>query len=186
MLMEQLETGNKPIYHWVPLEEISPNMGITVIASEDQKFPIHYGFDLKSIADALKQPRDKRRGASTISQQVAKNLFLWNDRSYVRKGIEAHLTLLIETLWPKRRILEVYLNIAEFGPGVYGVGAASLVFWGKSPMHLSQYECGILAAVLPNPKSLSATRPSSYVIKRAGNILDQVYNLGGTLYLSQL
>jgi len=186
MLTEQLITDYKPHYQWVPLEEISPYMGIAVVASEDQKFPNHYGFDLDSITDALNGPSDTQRGASTISQQVAKNLFLWNGRSYVRKGIEAWLTVLIETLWPKRRILEIYLNIAEFGPGIYGVGAASLSLWKKSPLHLSLHECTVLAAVLPNPKTMSAAQPSPYVRKRASDILRQVNSLGGTSYLSKL
>jgi len=186
MLTEQLITDRKPLYQWVPLEEISPYMGIAVVASEDQKFPDHYGFDLESINHALNQSSITQRGASTISQQVAKNLFLWNGRSYVRKGIEAWLTVLIESFWPKRRILEVYLNIAEFGPGVYGVGAASLSLWQKSPLHLSLHECTVLAAVLPNPKTMSAIQPSPYVRKRASDILTQVHQLGGTQYLSRL
>jgi monofunctional biosynthetic peptidoglycan transglycosylase len=186
MLTEQWQTDQKPLYEWVSLDEISPYMGIAVVASEDQKFPHHYGFDLQSIADALNQSTDRPRGASTISQQVAKNLFLWNGRSYVRKGIEAWLTVLIETLWPKQRILEVYVNIAEFGPGIYGVGAASLTFWSKSPLHLTAYDCAVLAAVLPNPKRMSAAQPSAYVQQRATHILRQIRNLGGPQYLNQL
>jgi len=186
MLVEQWQTDQKPAYQWVPLEEMSPYMGIAVVASEDQKFPHHYGFDLESIAEALEQSSDRPRGASTISQQVAKNLFLWNSRSYVRKGIEVWLTVLIETLWPKQRILEVYLNIAEFAPGVYGTGAASLALWSKSPLHLSPYECSVLAAVLPNPKRMSAAQPSAYVQKRAADILAQIKSLGGPEYLNQI
>src|SRR5690606_5359153 len=129
------------------------------IAAEDQKFPVHHGFDFDSIADALNERRTRRRGASTISQQVAKNLYLWNGHSYVRKGIEAYLTLWIETLWTKERILAVYLNIAEFGPGVYGAPAASRRYFHKSASRLTLYESALLAAVLPNPKRMSAGRP---------------------------
>jgi monofunctional biosynthetic peptidoglycan transglycosylase len=186
MLAEQWQTDQKPVYQWVPLEEISPCMGIAVVAAEDQKFPHHYGFDMQSIADALRQPTDRPRGASTISQQVAKNLYLWNGRSYVRKGIEAWLTVFIETLWPKQRILEVYLNIAEFGPGIYGVGAASMMIWDKSPLHLTSYDCTVLAAVLPNPKRMSAALPSAYVQKRAADIRTQINRLGGPQYLNQI
>jgi monofunctional biosynthetic peptidoglycan transglycosylase len=130
MMASQL-IGTPVDYRWVDLEEISPYAALAVIASEDQLFPFHTGFDMKSIRQAVRQNahRKRPRGASTISQQVAKNLFLWNGASYVRKGIEAYLTVLIEALWPKERILEVYLNIAEFGPGVYGVEAESMKFW---------------------------------------------------------
>jgi monofunctional biosynthetic peptidoglycan transglycosylase len=161
-------------------------MGIAVIAAEDQKFPNHYGFDLESIAREMNRESSRRRGASTISQQVAKNMYLWNGRSYLRKGIEAYMTVLIETFLPKRRILEIYLNIAEFGPGVYGVGAASRAFLNKSPRNLSSVDCTVLAAVLPSPKRMSVEDPSPYVRKRASQIRSQVYSLGGTQYLSQL
>ncbi len=186
MLTERITSDRKPDYVWVSLENMSACMAIAVIAAEDQKFPDHYGFDVESIVEALNEPGDRPRGASTISQQVAKNLYLWNGRSYVRKGIEAYLTVLIETLWPKRRIMEVYLNIAEFGPGVYGVGAASVLLRRVYPMELSAYDCTVLAAVLPNPKKMSAAKPSTYVNKRASDILAQVNSLGGATYLDQL
>jgi len=186
MLLEHWQTDSKPAYHWIDWDNINPDMAIAVVAAEDQKFPDHYGFDLESIRDALEAPGDRPRGASTISQQVAKNLFLWNGRSYVRKGIEAWFTVLIETLWPKQRILEVYLNIAEFGPGVYGVGAAGALLLDKYPLDFSLQDCSVLAAVLPNPKKMSVAAPSAYVHKRASDIQRQISRLGGTSYLDKL
>jgi monofunctional biosynthetic peptidoglycan transglycosylase len=170
---------------WVAYEDISPNVKIAVIASEDQKFPTHYGFDLDQIDHAIEERESGRRvrGASTITQQVAKNLFLWPGQSFLRKGLEAYLTLLIETLWPKQRILEIYLNVAEFGPGIYGVGAASTHYFRHPPAKLSPPEGALLAAVLPSPKHLKADRPSAYVQRRIGAILDQEAALGGSGYL---
>jgi monofunctional biosynthetic peptidoglycan transglycosylase len=175
-------------YDWVDLEQISPHAALAVIASEDQQFPFHTGFDLKSIREAVRENahRKRPRGASTISQQVAKNLFLWNGASYVRKGIEAWLTVLIETLWPKERILEVYLNVAEFGPGVYGVEAASLRFYRKHAARLTRAEAATLAAVLPNPIRMHADRPSVYVMSRRDWILGQMRGLGGRQYLESV
>lgn len=170
-------------YQWQSLSRISSHLQIAVIAAEDQKFPVHYGFDFDSIADALNEKRTRRRGASTISQQVAKNLYLWNGRSYLRKCIEAYLTLWIELLWTKERILEVYLNIAEFGPGVYGASAASHRFFDKSVNQLTPYESALLAAVLPNPRRMSAARPSHYVRGRAAEILDIIPSLADSLPL---
>lgn len=180
------ESGRQAKQHWRPLDAISPWLQISVIASEDQKFPHHYGFDIESIQKSLDENRKRPRGASTISQQVAKNLFLWNGRSYVRKAIEAWFTLLIETLWPKERILEVYLNIAEFGPGVYGAEAAARSFFGVPAQRISPWQAGLLAAVLPNPKRMSAARPSEYVRSRAYTINDMARQLGGRSYLEQL
>jgi monofunctional biosynthetic peptidoglycan transglycosylase len=175
-------------YDWMDLEQISPHAALAVIASEDQQFPFHTGFDLKSIREAVRENahRKRPRGASTISQQVAKNLFLWNGASYVRKGIEAWLTVLIETLWPKERILEVYLNVAEFGPGVYGVEAASLRFYRKHAARLTRAEAATLAAVLPNPIRMHADRPSAYVMSRRDWILGQMRGLGGRQYLESV
>jgi monofunctional biosynthetic peptidoglycan transglycosylase len=172
-------------YKWTPWDKISPHAGIAVVAAEDQMFPEHFGFDLESISDAIdKRSKGKRlRGASTISQQVAKNLFLWSDRSFVRKGLEAYFTVLIELTWPKRRILEVYLNIAEFGDGIYGVAAAGEAFFKKSPSNLNLADAALLAAVLPNPVRLRADRPSDYVNRRRLWILGQMYQLGGAAYL---
>jgi monofunctional biosynthetic peptidoglycan transglycosylase len=166
-------------YQWVNWEKISPHAPLAVVAAEDQKFPFHWGFDRQAITDAWQERVEgiRFRGASTISQQVAKNLFLWPGKSFIRKGIEAYFTLLIEILWPKQRILEVYLNIAEFGNGIYGVGAASKIFFGKAPNRLKRQECALMAAVLPNPSRLHIGRPSSYVLSRSEWILQEMKRL---------
>ncbi len=155
-------------YRWVDLNKISLHAPIAVVAAEDQKFPVHWGFDRESIEEAWIERANgiRVRGASTISQQVAKNLFLWPGRNLLRKGVEAYFTALIELLWPKRRIIEVYLNIAEFGKGVFGIAAAGKTFFKKPPIRLTRWECALLAAVLPNPKRFRAARPSSYVLRR--------------------
>jgi monofunctional glycosyltransferase len=174
-------------YEWVGWRKIAPTAPLAVIASEDQRFADHHGFDFDSIEDALAD-RDKGRrlrGASTISQQVAKNLFLWPGRSFVRKGLEAYFTVLIEALWPKRRILEVYLNIAEMGDGIFGVEAASQRYFKKSASRLSSEEAAVLAAVLPNPHRLRAGRPSAFVEERREWILRQMDQLGGTGYIKR-
>lgn len=173
-------------HHWVPLREISPEMPIAVIAAEDQKFAVHSGFDWSSIGNAISEGDARPRGASTLTQQVAKNLFLWPERSLLRKGLEAWFTVLLETLWPKRRILEVYLNVAEFGPGVYGVGAASERYFGKPAARLTRAESALLAAVLPSPRRLRVAQPSPYVLERAAWIERHVARLGGRSYLSRL
>jgi monofunctional biosynthetic peptidoglycan transglycosylase len=175
-------------YDWVPLEGISPRMALAVIAAEDQLFADHKGFDMEAIGKALKHNQRGRRvrGASTISQQVAKNLFLWPGRSYLRKGLEAGLTLMIEGLWPKRRILEVYLNIAEFGDGIYGVGAASRQLMKTDPDRLSRNQAARLAAILPSPKRYSARNPGPYVQRRTAWIERQMSHLGGEAFLQQL
>jgi monofunctional biosynthetic peptidoglycan transglycosylase len=172
-------------YEWVNLERISPYAAIAVIASEDQQFPFHAGFDLNSIRESVRASERGRklRGASTISQQVAKNLFLWNGRSFVRKGVEAWMTVLIELTWPKERILEVYLNIVELGRGVYGMEAAARRFYHKPAARLTSSEAAILAAVLPNPIRMHAERPSTYVLSRRDWILGQMRALGGASYL---
>lgn len=175
-------------YQWVALEKISPNMALAAVAAEDQLFPHHWGFDFESIREALeRQQRGGRlRGASTITQQVAKNLFLWNGRSYLRKGIEAYFTILLELLWPKSRTLEVYLNVAEFGDGIYGVGAAAQIYLRKSPSELTRSDAALLAAVLPSPKRFKVKRPSSYVRQRRYWIQQQMGQLGGIDYLKDL
>jgi len=180
--------GYKTRYKWTSWNKISPHAGIAVVAAEDQMFPEHFGFDFESISDAVeKHSRGKRlRGASTISQQVAKNLFLWSGRSFIRKGFEAYFTLLIEITWPKQRILEVYLNIAEFGRGIFGVGAASEAFFKKPPSKLRPSEAALLAAVLPNPIRLRADRPTIYVQNRCEWILGQMEQLGGAAYLKSM
>ncbi len=166
---------------WVDWQAISPHMGIAVIASEDQRFAEHWGFDLDSIQNAIEERRNggPTRGASTISQQVAKNLFLWPGRSWVRKGLEAYVTVLVELFWPKQRILEVYLNVAQFGAKTFGVGAASRRFFGKRASALSAREAALLAAVLPNPVRMRADDPSPYVRQRARWIQGQMRRLGG-------
>ena len=167
-------------YQWTDWRDISPDLKLAVVAAEDQRFLDHAGFDLGSIQKAMEQNRGRRRarGASTLSQQVAKNLFLWPGRSFVRKGIEAGLTVLIEIAWPKQRILEVYLNVAEFGDGVYGAGAASRRFFNKKPSRLTRHEAAVLAAVLPSPKRFRADQPSTYVQRRSWWIERQMSHLG--------
>jgi monofunctional biosynthetic peptidoglycan transglycosylase len=188
ILRERLVSDEPVHYDWVPYEEISVNLAIAVVAAEDQKFPIHHGFDWESIQDALEDARngDDLRGASTISQQVAKNLYLTPGQSWIRKGTEAYLTAWIELLWPKHRILEVYVNVAEFGPGVFGVGAAAERLIGKPPSELSAYDASVLAAVLPSPKRMSVASPSTYVRTRAGQIRRSVRQLGGVAYLADI
>lgn len=170
--------------NWVPIEAISTALAVAVVASEDQKFPDHFGFDIEAIQSALSEDRGRMRGASTLTQQLAKNLYLWPGRSLFRKGLEAWLTLWIEITWSKQRILEVYLNVVEFGPGVYGVGEASKAFFNKSPAELTRHEAALLAAVLPNPKQLSADRPSPYVYQRARAIQEAMSYLGGAHHLA--
>lgn len=172
-------------YHWVPWRDVSAQLPIALIASEDQKFPSHHGFDVQAIRDAMDEADDgeRLRGASTISQQTAKNLFLWSGRSFVRKGLEAYFTVLLEITWPKQRILEVYTNIAEFGDGIYGADAAAHTFFREAPSQLDAYQSALLASVLPNPKRLHADRPSPYVLNHAQWTQRQVRQLGGIGYL---
>jgi monofunctional glycosyltransferase len=175
-------------HRWVDLSQISPNLPLAVVASEDQKFPEHWGFDVEAIEKAyeLNQHSHRVHGASTISQQVAKNLFLWSGRSYFRKGLEAYFTVLIEACWPKRRILEIYLNIAEFGYGTYGAEAAAERFFHERASQLSRSDSALLAAVLPNPQLLSAAAPSAYVQKRRDWILGQMQALGGSEMMDEI
>lgn len=170
---------------WVGHDEISPWMALAVIASEDQKFPVHWGFDVAAIESVLDNSNEKMRGASTLSQQTAKNLFLWDGRSWVRKGLEAGLTVGIETVWTKRRIVTVYLNIAEFGDGVFGVEAASQRFFHKPASRLSMSEAALLAAVLPNPIRFRADAPSGYIRQRQQWIMRQMRQLGGEGFLQR-
>jgi len=173
---------------WVSMDEISPLMGLAVIAAEDQKFPEHWGFDVSAIEKALEhnERNEKRiRGASTLSQQTAKNLFLWDGRSWVRKGLEAGLTLGMETVWSKKRILTVYLNIAEFGDGVFGVEAAAQRYFHKPASRLSLSEVALLAAVLPNPLRFKANAPSGYVRSRQAWIMRQMRQLGGESFMRE-
>jgi monofunctional biosynthetic peptidoglycan transglycosylase len=172
-------------YHWMPWQRISPHLPVAVVASEDQKFPHHWGFDFDAIGKAIDENKWRRRprGASTITQQVAKNLFLWSGRSYLRKVLEAYFTMVLELVWPKRRIIEVYLNIAQFGPGIYGVEAASRAYFSKPASQVSKSEAALLASVLPNPRKLKAANPSDYVRQRAREIEAQMEQLGGAAYL---
>ncbi|MDI5834739.1 monofunctional biosynthetic peptidoglycan transglycosylase [Shewanella xiamenensis] len=167
-------------HQWRSLEQISPELQLAVIAAEDQKFAGHSGFDLDAISSAIEynQKGKKVRGASTLSQQAAKNLFMWSSRSFIRKGIEAWFTLLMELFWDKARILEVYLNIVEFGPGIYGAEAAAKHYFGKSAAKLTRYEASLLAAVLPNPWRYKVSPPSSYVEQRSAWIRKQMRQLG--------
>ncbi|WP_373500740.1 monofunctional biosynthetic peptidoglycan transglycosylase [Desulfococcus sp.] len=167
-------------HQWVPLEKIATAMQLSAIAAEDQLFPRHRGFDWRAIAAAMEdnEERDRVRGASTITQQTAKNLFLWPSRTWLRKGVEAYFTVLLETFWPKQRILEVYLNIVEFGPNLYGVEAAGRHFYGRSAARLNADQAARLAAVLPNPYRYRADRPSDYVIRRGRWIRQQMRQLG--------
>lgn len=173
---------------WVSMDEISPWMGLAVIAAEDQKFPQHWGFDVSAIEKALahnERNENRIRGASTLSQQTAKNLFLWDGRSWVRKGLEAGLTLGMETVWSKKRILTIYLNIAEFGDGVFGVEAAAQRYFHKPASRLSLSEAALLAAVLPNPIRFKANAPSGYVRNRQAWIMRQMRQLGGESFMRE-
>ncbi|MDA8492705.1 monofunctional biosynthetic peptidoglycan transglycosylase [Kluyvera georgiana] len=173
---------------WVSMDEITPWMGLAVIAAEDQKFPDHWGFDVSAIEKALahnERNENRIRGASTLSQQTVKNLFLWDGRSWVRKGLEAGLTLGMETVWSKKRILTVYLNIAEFGDGIFGVEAASQRYFHKSASQLTMAEAALLAAVLPNPIRFKANAPSGYVRSRQAWILRQMRQLGGEGFMRE-
>ncbi|MGB8665350.1 MAG: monofunctional biosynthetic peptidoglycan transglycosylase [Serratia inhibens] len=173
---------------WVSMDDISPQMALAVMAAEDQKFPEHWGFDVAAIEKALShnERRPTRiRGASTLSQQTAKNLFLWDGRSWLRKGLEAGLTSGIELIWTKRRILTVYLNIVEFGDGIFGVEEASQRFFNKPAKRLTASEAALLAAVLPNPHRFKAGAPSGYVIQRQQWIMRQMRQLGGEGFLKE-
>jgi monofunctional biosynthetic peptidoglycan transglycosylase len=174
-------------YRWRDWDALSPHLPIALVAAEDQKFPTHRGFDFDAIDAALAryQGDGRLRGASTISQQVARNLYLWSGRSWLRKGLEAWYTVLIEALWPKRRILEIYVNVAEFGDGIYGAEAAAQRFFGKPASALTAAESARLAAVLPNPRRFRADAPSPYVLRRQHWIEQQLRQLGGPEYLRE-
>ncbi|HAL65858.1 MAG TPA: monofunctional biosynthetic peptidoglycan transglycosylase [Bacteroidales bacterium] len=165
---------------WKSLDEISPNLWLAVVASEDNNFVKHHGFDIDAIKKAQKhnQTHARKRGASTISQQVAKNVFLWPSRTWVRKGLEAYFTFLIETFWSKKRILEVYLNVIEIGPGIYGAEAASQIYFHKPASKLTRGEAALIAAVLPAPLRRNPAKPSSYVLSRQQWILWNMNNIG--------
>ena len=177
---QQVSEGSdvKLSHHWVPLERISPSMPVAVIASEDANFLKHHGFDYKAIEHAAKRnrehPEKQKLGASTISQQTAKNVFLWPGRSWVRKGFEVYFTALIELLWSKQRIMEVYLNSIEMGDGIYGVDAVAEEHFQTNAKNLSQEQCALIAATLPNPRKFSSKNPSDYIRKRQTRILKEM------------
>ena len=177
---EQMKEGRelRMSHNWVSLNEMSESMPIAVIASEDANFFSHHGFDFKAIEHAAKRnrqhPEKQTLGASTISQQTAKNVFLWPGRSWVRKGFEVYFTALIELMWPKERILEVYLNSIETGEGIYGVEAVSRDNWGLHASQISKEQCALIAATLPNPRKFSSKNPSSYILKRQKRIVREM------------
>lgn len=175
-------------YQWFSYDNISKQMALAVVAAEDQNFPNHFGFDFDQIEKAIEQSNRGRklRGASTITQQVAKNLFLWEGRSFIRKGFEAYFTVLIELLWSKERILEIYLNIIETGNMMFGVGAASEIYFKKIPGKLTRSQAALIAATIPNPKRFNVKKPSGYVLRRQGWILRQMSSLGGVDYIKNL
>ena len=174
---EQMKAGKevKMAHHWIPIERMPEAMPLALIASEDANFMEHHGFDFKAIEDAAKHNREhpnrRKHGASTISQQTAKNVFLWPDRSWVRKGLEVYFTVLIELFWSKERILEVYLNTVEMGNGIYGVEAVAREHFNTSAEKLSRKECALIVATLPNPRQFSSKHPSAYMKKRQKQIL---------------
>ena len=184
------EGGEPPyVYHeWVDWELIPDTVALAVLAAEDQRFPTHRGFDLVELRKAVEtfQEGGRLRGASTISQQTAKNLFLWSGRDYLRKGLELWLTTLIEGLWSKQRILEVYLNIAQLGPDTYGVGAASWRYLSRPVGAVDARQAALLAAVLPNPNIYRLDQPSLKVRRRAARIAQQMERLGGPAYLRKI
>lgn len=172
--------------NWKPLNEISPQLMLAVIAAEDQNFPHHYGFDFKALSEVISHHSAGRiRGASTISQQTAKNLYLWNGRSWLRKGMEALFTLAIELVWGKKRIITVYLNIAQFGPGIFGAEAAARYYFHQSASQLTASQAALLAAVLPNPVRWRVNAADSYIKQRQQWIMAQMEQLGGKRFLQQ-
>lgn len=180
MLQRSVGEGVTTNYRWTPLEEISPHLPLAVVASEDNLFTTHNGFDFEQIRIAQEEARKGKRlrGASTISQQTAKNVFLWNGRSWVRKGLEAYFTVLIEAIWGKRRIMEVYLNCIEMGNGIYGAAAIARKHFGTTPDKLTRSQCALIAATLPNPRIYNSKRPSKYMLRRQQAILKNMKNIG--------
>ena len=179
-LSQQLSSGKelKLHHHWIPLDKISPSLPTAVMASEDARFLEHHGFDYKAIEQAamrnIKHPEKRKLGASTISQQTAKNVFLWPGRSWIRKGFEVYFTTLIEIMWPKQRIMEVYLNSIEMGDGIYGADAVAQWHFNTTAEHLSKSQCALIAVSLPNPRKFNSANPSSYMLKRQRRILQEM------------
>ena len=179
-LAQQVDEGKSMTlhHHWVPLTEISPSLPIAVMASEDARFLEHHGFDYKAIEHAamrnMKHPEKRKLGASTISQQTAKNVFLWPGRSWVRKGFEVYFTFLIELMWSKERIMEVYLNSIEMGDGIYGADAVAEHHFNTTADKLTKAQCALIAVSLPNPRRFNSARPSGYMLKRQSRILREM------------
>ncbi len=179
---------NRINYNFVPYDRISDHLKVAVMASEDQKFPSHIGFDFEAIDNAMEHNKKSKRkhGASTISQQTAKNVFLWDGRNFIRKGLEAYFTTLIEFVWGKERILEVYLNVAEMGNLTFGADAAAHKYFKKSAQKLSLDEAASIVAVLPNPILFKVKKPTKFIIKRKAWIINQYNALGGRQYLKEI
>ena len=179
-LAQQVGAGEemKWHHHWVPIEDISPALSLAVMASEDANFLTHHGFDFKAIEHAamrnMKHPEKRKMGASTISQQTAKNVFLWPGRSWTRKGFEVYFTTLIEVMWSKERIMEVYLNSIEMGDGIYGADAVAEQHFNKTAKELTRAQCALIAATLPNPRRFNSAKPSKYMLKRQKRILHEM------------
>ena len=179
-LAQQVGAGEemKWHHHWVPIEDISPALSLAVMASEDANFLSHHGFDFKAIEHAamrnMKHPEKRKMGASTISQQTAKNVFLWPGRSWTRKGFEVYFTTLIEVMWSKERIMEVYLNSIEMGDGIYGADAVAEQHFNKTAKELTRAQCALIAATLPNPRRFNSAKPSKYMLKRQKRILHEM------------
>ena len=179
--LAQQSAADQPLtlhHHWVPLDEISPSLPVAVIASEDARFMEHNGFDYKAIEQAairnMKHPEKVKHGASTISQQTAKNVFLWPGRSWIRKGLEVYFTVLIEFMWSKERIMEVYLNSIEMGNGIYGASAVAEYHFNTTADQLSRQQCALIAVSLPNPRRMNSANPSSYMRRRQQRILREM------------
>lgn len=180
MLTRNIEEGTPINYTWTPIEKISPDLIQAVVASEDNLFMKHNGFDFKQIEIARREAEEGKRlrGASTITQQTAKNLFLWQGRSWLRKGLEAYFTVLMEQLWSKKRIMEAYLNCIEMGNGIYGAAAVAKINFKTTPEKLTKEQCALIAATLPNPRKFNSAKPSKYMKQRQNAILKNMKNIG--------
>ena len=180
MLTRKIEESTPINYTWTPIEKISPNLVQAVVASEDNLFMQHNGFDFKQIEIARREAEagKRLRGASTITQQTAKNLFLWQGRSWLRKGLEAYYTVLMEQLWSKKRIMEAYLNCIEMGDGIYGAAAVARINFKTTPDKLTKEQCALIAATLPNPRKFNSAKPSKYMKQRQNAILKNMKNIG--------
>ena len=180
MLIRYFSDGASINYEWTPLEKINPDLALAVVSSEDNLFVEHNGFDFKAIEQARREAEAgiRFRGASTISQQTAKNLFLWPGRSWVRKGLEAYFTMLMELFWDKKRIMEAYLNCIEMGDGIYGAKAVAKHHFNTTPDKLTRNQCALIAATLPNPRRYNSAKPSKYMHKREQDILKIMKNIG--------